>query len=280
MMAKRRARQFCAARPYRAGISLRRERSPEAPKMTMVQGSAGETEDRRTGASASMMFVLVGDIAPSLALRDLHAIRDQIGTQLRGILKTNRGHAQLPRAFQVQLAIVNKEALFRAALRHFERQLIDAFVGLADSQIAGAEKSLELAPQIEFMDSELVEFARLVVDRREQILPCPRNLVEHGARGGQFRGLPKDEIDEFLAGEISFAVEDRALQVGVEGDLARLEGGTGEFVAILELFPIEIELFGGGLARGAVPTVGQDDTAHVPEQSRYIRHRAPSEPLV
>ena len=44
MMAKRRARQFCAARPYSAGTSLRRDRSPEAPKMTMVQGSAGEME--------------------------------------------------------------------------------------------------------------------------------------------------------------------------------------------------------------------------------------------
>src|SRR5579863_5529477 len=63
MMAKRRARQFCAARPYSAGTSLRRERSPDAPKMTMVQGSAGEMElltggssDCRTALSLAVIF--------------------------------------------------------------------------------------------------------------------------------------------------------------------------------------------------------------------------------
>ena len=58
MMANRRARQFCAARLYRAGISFRRERSPDAPKMTMVQGSAGEIELFFAGstASATLLF--------------------------------------------------------------------------------------------------------------------------------------------------------------------------------------------------------------------------------
>src|ERR1700720_3306250 len=51
MIANRRARQFCAARLYRAGISFRRERSPEAPKITMVQGSAGVRELLFAGAS-------------------------------------------------------------------------------------------------------------------------------------------------------------------------------------------------------------------------------------
>ena len=54
MMANRRARQFCAARPYSAGTSFRRERSPEAPKMTMVQGSAGEIELCLAGSAVSM----------------------------------------------------------------------------------------------------------------------------------------------------------------------------------------------------------------------------------
>src|ERR1700730_16977826 len=51
MIANRRARQFCAARLYRAGISFRRERSPEAPKITMVQGSAAVRELLFAGAS-------------------------------------------------------------------------------------------------------------------------------------------------------------------------------------------------------------------------------------
>src|ERR1700730_18006808 len=53
MIANRRARQFCAARPYSAGTSLRRDKSPEAPKITMVQGSAGEIELFFAGSTAS-----------------------------------------------------------------------------------------------------------------------------------------------------------------------------------------------------------------------------------
>src|SRR5579863_3231143 len=67
MMANRRARQFCAARPYSAGTSFRRERSPEAPKMTMVQGSAGEIELFFAGSAASIAALLPGVMfGPSL----------------------------------------------------------------------------------------------------------------------------------------------------------------------------------------------------------------------
>src|ERR1700690_3904931 len=59
IMAKRRARQFCAARPYSAGTSFRRARSPEAPKMTMVQGSAGEMELFLAESSISITALLL-----------------------------------------------------------------------------------------------------------------------------------------------------------------------------------------------------------------------------
>src|SRR5215472_11737700 len=88
MMAKRRARQFCAARPYKAGISLRRERSPEAPKMTMVQGSAGEMEDCLTGASTSRVALLF-DMRPSLFRGRLDGVAAELvahgGQQFVGI---------------------------------------------------------------------------------------------------------------------------------------------------------------------------------------------------
>src|SRR5580700_2961947 len=67
MMAKRRARQFCAARPYSAGTSLRRARSPEAPKMTRVQGSAGEMELCLVGSAVSITALLLAVMfGPSL----------------------------------------------------------------------------------------------------------------------------------------------------------------------------------------------------------------------
>src|ERR1700687_4450738 len=67
MIANRRARQFCAARPYSAGTSFRRERSPEAPEMTMVQGSAGGVEVFFAGSPISRTALLPGVMfGPSL----------------------------------------------------------------------------------------------------------------------------------------------------------------------------------------------------------------------
>src|SRR5579863_1002501 len=90
MMANRRARQFCAARPYSAGINLRRERSPEAPKMTMVQGSAGEIEVCFSGASSSIVAFLLGDMfRPSLFCGRFDGVAAELvphrGQQLVGI---------------------------------------------------------------------------------------------------------------------------------------------------------------------------------------------------
>src|SRR5579864_3826141 len=67
MIAKRRARQFCAASPYSAGISFRRARSPEAPKITIVHGSAGEIERLFAGSTSSATALLLGVmVVPSL----------------------------------------------------------------------------------------------------------------------------------------------------------------------------------------------------------------------
>src|SRR2546425_11623742 len=66
MMANRRARQSCAARLYSAGISLRRERSPDAPKMTIVHGSAGETDRLGADSTASATSCRGGDMRASV----------------------------------------------------------------------------------------------------------------------------------------------------------------------------------------------------------------------
>ena len=91
MMAKRRARQFCAARPYSAGTSLRRARSPEAPKMTMVQGSAGEMELCFAESSAASITALLLAVmfGPSLFRGRLDGVAAKLiphrGQQLVGI---------------------------------------------------------------------------------------------------------------------------------------------------------------------------------------------------
>jgi hypothetical protein len=59
MIANLRARQFCAASPYNAGTSFRRERSPEAPKITIVHGSAGVMELCFWGSTPSIVAILL-----------------------------------------------------------------------------------------------------------------------------------------------------------------------------------------------------------------------------
>src|SRR5579862_8294301 len=73
MMAKRRARDSWEASSKSAGISLRLARSPEAPKITMVQGSAGVTELADSAARASATS-LVGGVIGKL-LGSLYACR-------------------------------------------------------------------------------------------------------------------------------------------------------------------------------------------------------------
>src|ERR1700730_4473568 len=94
--------------------------------------------------------------APQLRLCNIHATCRQIPSQLRRVLEMNRAHAQLPRTFQIQLPVVNEQTFVGLPLGHFERQLVDPLFRLSDAQIAGTEKSLELAPQIELMDSAFV----------------------------------------------------------------------------------------------------------------------------
>src|SRR5258707_13501750 len=79
MIENRRARQSCAARLYRAGISFRRERSPEAPKITMVQGSAGVRELLFVGATAVATVFSPDFIAdPSLFCRRLDRMSPEL----------------------------------------------------------------------------------------------------------------------------------------------------------------------------------------------------------
>ena len=75
-----------------------------------------------------------------------HAVRRQILPQLRRVSKVNRAHPQLLRAFQIQFPVVNEQTFFRPALRHFERQTVDSFIGFPNAKIAGAEKSLKFPP--------------------------------------------------------------------------------------------------------------------------------------
>src|ERR1700733_11854435 len=80
---------------------------------------------------------------PRLVFLNAHAACCQIFPQLHRILKMYRAHVHLMCALQIQLPVVNKKAFIGAALRDFERQLVNSFVGLPHTEIAGGEKRLE-----------------------------------------------------------------------------------------------------------------------------------------
>ncbi len=84
--------------------------------------------------------------------------------------------------------------------------------------------------------------------------------------------MGEHEGGEFFAREFSGAIEEGAVEIFVNGDLAGVEGWKAKIVAILEFFPIDIECFAGGFAGVAIPAVGQDDAADVSEQCGNARH--------
>ena len=71
------------------------------------------------------------------------------------------------------------------------------------------------------------------------------------------------------------AVENRAAQIIVERQLARFESVEHQFVAVLKIRPIEVKFLDGELARVAIPAVGEDHAAVVPEECVDFSHQFP-----
>jgi hypothetical protein len=91
-------------------------------------------------------------------------------------LKLNRTHPQLQRALKIQFPVVNEQAFFRLALRHFKRQPVDSLIGFPDAKIARAEEGLKLPPQLKLPDPVFVQFEPLVVDGGKQIFSSCSHL--------------------------------------------------------------------------------------------------------
>jgi len=114
--------------------------------------------------------------------------------------------------------------------------------------------------------------SRLVVDGTDEIFLGLHRGVENRARFGIFLGLGEHEGGEVLAREFSRAVEEGAIEIFINGDLAGIKCGKGKIVAILEFFPVDVECFAGGFARVTIPAVGHDDAADVPEECGDAAH--------
>src|ERR1700730_3622613 len=116
-MANRRASELQAANSKSAGINFRRVRSPDAPKITMAQGSAAATELRGSRSSLSARSMEAGAISLSSYQRGPDATLSQGGAQLFGRPEENRAHAQGLGGFEVRGTIIYEDAFLGSALR-------------------------------------------------------------------------------------------------------------------------------------------------------------------
>jgi hypothetical protein len=184
----------------------------------------------------------------------------------------NHGHTEAARSFEVEGAIVNEDALFGPPLRNGKRHTEDAFFGFTGMDVAGAEENLEAAAKIKSFDAVLIELERFVIYGADKIAIGGNALIEYGSDSGKFLRLGKHEGGELFAGEFSRAIEESAIEVVVEGELARVESRERKFVTVLKVVPVEMKGFAGFLAGVAVPTISENDAANIPKQSSDASH--------
>ncbi len=131
--------------------------------------------------------------------------------------------------------------------RHFSggrcvtRDAKDHLLGLPGPNITGTEENQKVSSKVEGLNAVLVELERLVIDGADKVFPGARHLIQNCARLRIFCGLRKHEGGEFLAREVALAIEERAVEIFVQGNLSGVEGWEGEIVAVLKFFPIQVK---------------------------------------
>jgi len=197
----------------------------------------------------------------------------QVALQLLWVLKVNGVEAELSRTLQVQRAIVYKDAFFDVSLRNFEGDAKNCGFWFARMDVAGAEEHGEIATKLERFDAVLIEFEWLVVDGADEVFAGGSDGVEDFARAGKRARLREHKRDELFACEGARAVEERAVQIFLESDLAAIEGGKGEVVAVGKFRPVELESLRRFFTGAAVPAVGENHAADVPKNSVDVGQR-------
>jgi len=187
-------------------------------------------------------------------------------------LIVNDGKTEASRTFEIEEAIINENAFFGCPLSDGKRDAENAFFGLARMDVTGTEKNLKTLAKVEGFDAVLIQLKRLVVDRSDEVAAGLHAGLEDGAGSGIFPGLCKHEGGEFLAGKFSRPVEERSIEIFVDGNLSGIEGREAEIVAVLKVLPIKIEGVGGFLTGSAIPAVGENHAADIPEEGGDARH--------
>jgi len=178
----------------------------------------------------------------------------------------NHVHAEFAGAFEVQRAVIDEHTLVRGPLGNPQSDAEDELFGLARMHITGTEEDLEVPAKLEGLDAIFIELQGLVVDGADEVFAGAGDFIEDGSRLRVLPGLREHEGSEIFAGKRARPIEQSAIEIFVERDVAGIESREAEFVAILEFVPVELKGFGGGAAGIAVPPIGKDNASNVPEQ--------------
>src|SRR5277367_3522722 len=250
------------------------ESAPTAPFSTTRLTAAGSRSTPttrcppRTSRSVMNAPIFPSPIIPSsifLSSLRRHSQCRQIPAQLRHILELNRVHSHFFRAFQIQSAIINQDAFRWVALGDLQRQAENSAVRLSHSQVTRTEKRAETISQVKRPYAVLIDFERLVVQRRMCLPPRLRQLLQKIERLRHRLRLLKHKLLKLLLCERPLSVENCPLHVFVQRCRAALECVQQQLMAILKIRPVEMKFLDRLLPRPAVPPVRQDDSAVVPE---------------
>src|SRR5579863_5535675 len=187
----------------------------------------------------------------------LNAMLSKLGTQLVRILMVNDVEPQTSRTFQIERPVVDEDALLRWALCDLQSNPKDGFLGLARTNVTRAEEDGEIAAEMKRFDAVLVQLEGLVIDGADEVFAAAYCIRQDRARIRIFFGLRKHEGREFFARKRTRAVKKRAVEILIQRDVAGIESGERQIVAVLKFFVVEMESFGCLFARATIPSVGQ-----------------------
>src|SRR5437016_9546726 len=264
-MANRLASDRQAANAKSAGINFRWVRSPDAPKITIAQGSASATELRASRTAVSAISCVMDAMSSSSYKCRSHATLRQRCAQLCGRAEEYRGHTQSFGGFEIRGAVIYKDAFLRRALRDSQRKLVDQRIGLTSSQIARGKKGGEVPGQIEFADAVAVQLLGFVVESSQEITAGSRQLVKNNARFFVLARLGKDEVLELICGERALAKKCSSVQVGFQADLPGFKLILRAPVSPLEVDRIERKASRGFGARRLIPSIRENHSSDIPK---------------
>lgn len=174
--------------------------------------------------------------------------------------------AEAARDLDEHFAVLEVEDVTGGDLRDVERGAVDVGVGFAEVDVAGRDEEVDKTVELEFADAVGVKFAAFVADDGdlEPMLGFEgADVLDHVGQGLRLR---EHELAEIGDGEVALAVEDDALEIFLERELAFLIRIEGEVMTLRGLFGVEAEVLHCAGAGGAVPAVGEEDAADVDEE--------------